>query len=166
MRSSGRALGLVLAVAAVVLWGLFLRPQSLGGPAGYVLVSGHSMLPEYHAGDVVLVERQSSYRVGEVIAYHVPKDDPMAGLHVIHRIVGGNASKGYVVQGDNRTAPDVWHPKPQDIVGAKALRIPHGVIVLQLFRSPLLLALLAGSFVFTWVLGATQREKIGPAHGA
>ena len=166
MRSSGRAIGLVVAVAAVVLWAVFLRPQSLGGPAGYVLVSGKSMLPRYHAGDVVLVERQSSYHVGEVIAYHVPKGDPMGGFQVIHRIVGGSAVKGFVVQGDNRTAPDVWHPKPQDIVGAKALRIPHGVIVLQLLRSPLLLALLAGSFVFVFGFGGPQREKLGPAQPA
>ena len=145
---------------------MFLRPQSLGGPAGYVLVSGKSMLPRYHAGDVVLVERQSSYHVGEVIAYHVPKGDPMAGFQVIHRIVGGDALNGFVVQGDNRTAPDVWRPRPTDIVGAKALRIPHGVIVLQLLRSPLLLALLAGSFVFVFGFGGSRPEKLGPAQPA
>jgi len=146
------ALGLALAIAAVVGWALFLRPQSLGGSAGYVLVSGKSMLPRYHTGDLVLVEKQSSYYVGEVIAYHVPKGDPMAGAQVIHRIVGGDAQHGFVVQGDNRTAPDVWRPKPADIVGAKALRIPDGVVVLQYMRSPLLLALLAASLVFVRVL--------------
>ena len=119
---------------------MFLRPQSLGGPAGYVLVSGKSMLPLYHTGDLVLVERQSSYHVGDVIAYRVPKGDPMAGAQVIHRIIGGDAKHGFVVQGDNRTAPDVWRPKPEDIVGAKALRIPNAVVVLQYLRSPLLLA--------------------------
>ncbi|HLY93728.1 MAG TPA: signal peptidase I [Gaiellaceae bacterium] len=166
MRSSGRALGLVLAVAAVVAWALFLRPQSLGGPAGYVLISGRSMQPHYHAGDMVLVERRSSYHVGEVIAYRVPKGDPMAGFQVIHRIVGGNARQGFVVQGDNRTAPDVWRPKPRDIVGAKTVRIPDSVIVLQLLRSPLLLALLAGSFVFVYGFGAAREERLGPAHPA
>ena len=146
------ALGLVLAVAAVVFWAAFLRPQSLGGPAGYVLVSGKSMLPLYHTGDLVLVERQSSYRVGDLIAYRVPKGDPMAGAQVIHRIVGGDATHGFVVQGDNRTAPDVWRPTSKDIVGAKALRIPNAVIVLQYLRSPLLLGLLAACFVFLRVM--------------
>ena len=107
------AAGLALTVAAVVFWALFLRPQSLGGPAAYVLVSGKSMLPRYHTGDLVLVEQQSRYHVGEVIAYHVPKGDPMAGAQVIHRIIGGDAQHGFVVQGDNRTAPDVWRPKPR-----------------------------------------------------
>src|SRR5579862_3566324 len=81
--------GLLLTIAVAVFWALFLRPQSLGGPAGYVLVSGKSMLPRYHTGDLVLVERRSSYHVGELIAYHVPQGDPMAGAQVIHRIVGG-----------------------------------------------------------------------------
>jgi signal peptidase len=75
----------------------------------------------------------------------------MAGAQVIHRIVGGNAEQGFVVQGDNRTAPDVWRPKPADIVGAKALRIPSAVVVLQFLRSPLLLGLIAACFVFVRV---------------
>jgi signal peptidase len=82
----------------------------------------------------------------------VPKGDPMAGAQVIHRIVGGNAKQGFIVQGDNRTAPDVWHPKPGDIVGAKALRVPNAVLVLQFLRSPIFLALLAACFVFVRVL--------------
>jgi signal peptidase I len=147
------AAGLVLTIAAVVFWAMFLRPQSLGGPAGYVLVSGKSMLPRYHTGDLVLVEHQSRYHVGQVIAYRVPKGDAMAGSQVIHRIIGGDAQHGFVVQGDNRTAPDVWRPKTADIVGAKALRLPGAVVVLQFLRSPLLLGLMAACFVFVRVLG-------------
>jgi len=153
------AAGLVLTIAAVVVWAMFLRPQSLGGPAAYVLVSGKSMLPRYHTGDLVLVERQSHYHVGQVIAYRVPKGDAMAGAQVIHRIIGGDAKHGFVVQGDNRTAPDVWRPKPTDIVGAKAMRFPNGVVLLQYLRSPLLLALMAASFVFVRVLGFGGDEK-------
>jgi signal peptidase len=147
------AAGLVLVVATVVFWAMFLRPQTLGGPAAYVLVSGKSMEPRYHTGDLVLVERQSRYHVGEVIAYRVPKGDPMAGSQVIHRIIGGDAQHGFVVQGDNRTAPDVWRPKTADIVGAKVLRLPGAVVVLQFLRSPLLLGLMAACFVFVRVLG-------------
>jgi signal peptidase I len=153
------ALGLLLTVAAVVLWALFLRPASLGGPASYVLVSGKSMLPRYHTGDMVLVERQSSYHVGEVIAYRVPKGDPMAGAQVIHRIIGGNGTKGFVVQGDNRTAPDVWRPKTKDVVGAKAVRLPNAVFVLKFLRSPLLLGLFAACFVFVRVFTRENEDE-------
>lgn len=158
-RRVNRVLSFAVVIAIVVFWAMVLRPQSLGGPAGYVLVSGHSMLPRYKTGDLVLVERKASYHVGQVIAYHVPKGDPMAGAQVIHRIIGGDATHGFIVQGDNRTAPDVWRPKPQDIVGAKALRIPNAVLVLQFLRSPVLIALLAACFVFVHVLGAGRRSS-------
>ena len=156
-------LGMLLTIAAVVFWALFLRPASLGGPASYVLVSGKSMLPRYHTGDMVLVEKKSSYHVGEVIAYRVPKGDPMAGAQVIHRIIGGNGTKGFVVQGDNRTAPDVWRPKTKDVVGAKALRIPNAVFVLRYLRSPLLLGLFAACFVFVRIF---TREDEDESEGA
>jgi len=149
---TNKAAGISLAILVCLFWAQYLRPQTLGGQASYVLVSGKSMLPRYHTGDLVLVERQSSYHVGQLIAYRVPKGDPMAGAQVIHRIIGGNAAKGFIVQGDNRTAPDVWHPKPGDIVGAKALRIPNAVLILQFLRSPIFLGLLAACFVFVRVL--------------
>lgn len=154
LRRAKAAAKIALLLLTVATWAWFLLPQSLGGRAAWVLVSGKSMLPRYHTGDLVLVRRQSSYRVGEVIAYRVPKGDPMAGLQVIHRIVGGDAVHGFVVQGDNRTAPDSWRPKPGDIVGAQLLRVPNGVFVIQHLRSPLFLGLLVGSFAFVYVLGS------------
>jgi signal peptidase len=152
LERTNKSAGIALAILVCLFWAQYLRPQSFGGRAGYVLVSGKSMLPRYHTGDLVLVEHQSSYHVGQVIAYRVPKGDAMAGAQVIHRIIGGDVKHGFVVQGDNRSAPDVWRPKPRDIVGAKALRIPSAVIILQFLRSPLFLGLLAACFVFVQVL--------------
>jgi signal peptidase len=150
---------MLLVIAGCVFWAMFLRPQSLGGSAGYVLVSGHSMNPLYHTGDMILVRRHSSYKIGDIIAYKVPKGDAMAGAQVIHRIVGGNATHGFIVQGDNRTAPDVWRPKNGDIVGSAALQIPQAVVVLQYLRSPVLLGLLAASFVFVFFLTSGKNEE-------
>jgi signal peptidase I len=149
---------IVATIAMFLFWAQLVRPDSLGGNAGYVLVSGQSMEPRYHTGDMVMVLHRSGYHTGDVIAYRVPKGDAMAGAHVIHRIIGGNAKKGFVVQGDNRSAPDVWHPKQGDIVGSQVLRIPNAVAVLQWLRSPLLLALLAASFVFVRMIGRNKKE--------
>ncbi|MBV8256802.1 MAG: signal peptidase I [Actinobacteria bacterium] len=149
----------VLVLAVVAGWFHWFMPQKLGGRASWVLVSGKSMLPVYKTGDLVLVERESAYHVGQVIAYKVPKGDPMAGLQVIHRIVGGDAVHGFVTQGDNRTAPDVWRPHPQDIVGAKFLRIPYGVLAINTLRSPLMLGLLAACFVFVYVFTSGRKEE-------
>jgi signal peptidase I len=156
---TNKAAGIAVAILVCLFWAQYLRPQSFGGRAAYVLVSGKSMLPRYHTGDLVLVEKQTSYHVGQLIAYRVPKGDPMAGAQVIHRIVGGNAQHGFIVRGDNRTAPDVWRPKPRDIVGAKALRIPNAVLILQFLRSPLFLALLAACFVFVRVLAPGDENE-------
>ncbi|HEU5215335.1 MAG TPA: signal peptidase I [Gaiellaceae bacterium] len=136
-------------LAAAGLW--FGLPQNLGGRAEWVLVSGTSMLPRYHTGDLVLVEHQSSYHVGEVVAYRVPKGQIGAGHVVIHRIVGGNGRTGWKMKGDNRTAPDLWYPTNRDVLGARLLRIPDAWLVLRVLHMPLLLALFAGFGVFLWI---------------
>jgi signal peptidase I len=161
LRRTNKAAGTAVAVLACLFWMQYLRPESLGGHAGYVLVAGHSMEPRFHTGDLVLVEHEQSYHPGQVVAYHVPEGDPMAGAQVIHRIIRGDSAHGFVVRGDNRTAPDVWRPKPGDIVGAKALRIPNAVVVLQFLRSPILLGLLAAAFVFVHAL-ARETEEPAP----
>ena len=155
---ANRVAAIAFAVVVCLFWIQYVRPQSLGGNASYVLVSGHSMLPRYKTGDLVVVEHHSSYHKGEVIAYRVPKGDPMAGAQVIHRIIGGDAKHGFIVQGDNRTAPDTWRPKPADIVGAKALRIPDAIVLLQFLRAPMFLALLAACFVFVYVLSRDDEK--------
>jgi signal peptidase I len=155
LEPTNKVAGIALTVLACLFWAQFLRPQSLGGSAAYVLVSGQSMEPRYHTGDLVLVERQASYHPGQVVAYRVPKGDPMAGAQVIHRIIGGDSTHGFVVRGDNRTAPDVWRPKPGDILGAKVVRLPDGIVVLRFLRAPLFLALLAGAFTFVHVLSSS-----------
>ena len=161
LEPTNKVAGIALTVLACLFWAQFLRPQSLGGSAAYVLVSGQSMEPRYHTGDLVLVLRRKSYHPGQLIAYRVPKGDPMAGAQVIHRIVGGDAKHGFIVRGDNRTAPDVWRPKSADVIGAKAVRIPNAIIVLQYLRSPIFLGILAAAFVFVHVLaaGGSAREK-------
>src|SRR2546423_8059223 len=156
---ANKAAGVALVVVVCLFWAHFLRPDSLGGRAGYVLVSGQSMEPRYHTGDLVVVHRHASYHVGQVIAYRVPKGDAMAGAQVIHRIVGGDARRGFVVEGDNRTQPDVWRPTAGDVVGAKTLRIPNAIVILQYLRSPIFLALLAACFGFVHVLSRAGKDE-------
>jgi signal peptidase I len=142
-------LAALLGVAGVLLW--FGLPQAIGGRAEWVMVSGTSMLPRFQTGDLVLVERRSSYHVGEVVAYRIHKGEIGAGDIVIHRITGGNGRTGWTLQGDNRTAPDLWHPTNQDVLGAKELRIPDAWFVLRVFHMPVLLALFAAFGVFLWI---------------
>jgi len=144
------------ALIAAGLW--FGLPQGLGGRAEWVLVSGTSMLPHLHSGDLVLVEHHSSYHVGEVVAYRVPRGQIGAGHVVIHRIVGGNGKTGWTMKGDDRSAPDLWYPTNHEVIGAKLLRIPDAWFVLRIFHMPLLLALFAGFGIFFWIALAGKDE--------
>src|SRR5579884_3084025 len=151
----GELAGLGALVAACLWFGL---PQSLGGRAAWVLVSGTSMLPRFHTGDLVLVEHQSSYHVGEVVAYRIPKGQVGAGHVVIHRIVGGNGRSGWTMKGDNRTASDLWYPTNHDVLGARFLRIPDAWFVLRVFHMPILLGLFAAMGVFFWIALSNEQE--------
>ncbi|HET7572482.1 MAG TPA: signal peptidase I [Gaiellaceae bacterium] len=157
--NSWRALRIALQLGMLAAWLWWGLPQTIGGRADWVMVSGWSMEPRYHTGDLVLVDRQSSYHAGQVIAYRVPKGDVGAGSVVIHRIVGGDGETGFTVQGDNRTAPDLWHPKTSDVIGAKTLRVPHAFAVVKWLHSPLLLGLLASFVVFAKVAFSAAKDE-------
>lgn len=152
-----------LAIVAALGW--YCLPQRLGGRAAWVMVSGTSMLPRLHTGDLVLVERQSGYHVGEVVAYRVPKGQVGAGYVVIHRIIGGNGRTGWRLKGDNRTAPDLWYPTDHDVIGSKLLRIPHAWFFLRLLHMPLMLGLFAGIAAFFMIAfaGDDEPDDDGPA---
>lgn len=157
-------IGAQLAIVAALGW--YCLPQALGGRAAWVMVSGTSMLPRLHTGDLVLVERRSSYHVGEVVAYRVPKGEVGAGYVVIHRIIGGNGRTGWKMKGDNRTAPDLWYPTDHDVIGSKLLRIPHAWFFLRLLHMPLMLGLFAGVaafFVIAFADDSTTDEHGTPA---
>ena len=151
MRLVGWLFGLA-SVAFLLAWLLLFRPAFLGGPAGYVLVTGASMQPTLHGGDLVLTREQSHYQVGDVVAFRVPKSEPAEGAMLIHRIVGGSADEGFLMQGDNKDSRDPWHPRPQDIVGKKWFSIPGGARFLLRLREPMNLAMLTGGLGMLLIL--------------
>jgi hypothetical protein len=90
--------------------------------------------------------------VGDVIAYKVPGSDVGAGLTVIHRIIGGSASTGFITQGDNNPAPDDWRPKLADVEGSAWMVIPKGGRILTFLHAPIPLAGLAAAGVVMWIV--------------
>ncbi len=151
-RKLRRSLSWGLLLAAFAVWFVALRPVGLGGPASYIIVSGTSMEPTFHTGDLVVLTERASYRPGEVVTYRVPKGDPGAGSFVIHRIKGGSATSGFVTQGDNRKYSDDWHPRGGDIVGTMRLMVPKVGTLLSTLREPSLLAALAGGAAVVTIL--------------
>jgi signal peptidase len=131
--------------ALVALLGiLFLTwPQTLGGRVAYVMVSGRSMEPTMHLGDVAVLRRRSTYRRGDIVAYHVPRGEVGQGAVVIHRIVGGDATRGFVTRGDHNAYDDPWHPHSTDIVGSRWVLLAGAGRWLVELRTPMPLAAFA-----------------------
>jgi signal peptidase I len=150
-RSIVRAAWLVFAVVLAGGWYLGLRPESLGGGTGYVTIRGTSMLPVYETGDLVLTRKQPSYSKGDIVAYRVPDGDLGEGIVVIHRIVGGNASDGFELLGDNNPEKDDWYPTDADVVGKAWVHVPKVGIVLSYLHSPAPLASLAAAVAVVFV---------------
>jgi signal peptidase len=160
LRRAWRVVCIVSFVGLVVGWTIFLRPQFLGGPAGYVTVSGTSMQPTMHTGDVVLLHRRAAYRRGDVIAYHVPRGQAGEGHVVIHRVVGGSAARGYVTRGDNRDSDDFWRPKPSDVIGTKQVLVPGLGRIARLILSPIGLGLLAALATIVLLIPGPRPEPL------
>lgn len=156
-RRVGRGASLALVAVVMVVWAFTLRPQALGGPAVFVAVRGSSMLPTYEHGDLVVVQSAATYKVGDVVAYRVPAGEVGAGRVVIHRIVGGDATIGFTLQGDNNSAPDPWRPKEADMVGISTFRLSNAGRLVTLVQQPVILAGLASAIVSTVFLARPAR---------
>ncbi len=157
MRSSqtrkllSRALGLIL-LGSLCFW---FAPSQFGGGTTYVVTHGISMEPRFHTGDLALVRAQSSYNVGEIVAY----DSRMLHTVVLHRIIGRDGSR-YIFKGDNNNFIDPEHPKASQLVGALWLHIPGAGATLLSVRSPLLIAALiaVGLLILTSSVYARRRR--------
>lgn len=149
-RSAARVL-VAVGLGLAALWLAYLRPTALGGSTQYVIVSGTSMEPTLYEGDLVVVRERARYEVGDVIAVRVPEGAAGPADVVIHRIVAGNETDGYITQGDNRRAHDEWRAMPDDILGTRLVRVP---------KLGALLSWLAQPFVLGFAIGAAAASLV------
>jgi len=144
---------LVLVAALIGLGWLYLAPPQLGGRTTYVIADGTSMLPHYHAGDLVVLRKESSYTVGEVAAYH----NHQLGVVVMHRIVAIKGGR-YSFKGDNNNFVDSSQPTESQIVGTELVHVPGAGRLLLTLRDP---AIAAGLLGLLWLtsFSAPQRSR-------
>jgi signal peptidase len=146
-------------VVTLLLVGIFmLWPQTFGGAVSYVMVSGTSMEPGLHTGDLVVTRVQSHYEVGDTVAFRIRDGEPGEGNVVIHRLVAGNEVDGFETQGDNRNYRDPWRPTRDDILGQRWVMIPGIGANIALLRAPIPLGALCG-LLTVWVL-APRRKRV------
>jgi signal peptidase I len=146
------SLALGLGVLAC-LW-FYFAPVALGGSTSYVVTDGISMEPRFHTGDLALVRSQSSYRVGEVVAYY----SNVFHTIVLHRIVGRTGAR-YVFKGDNNSFVDFEHPAANQLIGALWLHLPGVGGTLESVRSPALIGGLAALGTLLFAGGVFTRSR-------
>jgi signal peptidase I len=143
----------VALLALAVVWVMF-APTGIGGSTSWVVTDGISMEPHFHAGDLVLVRRQSDYRVGEIVAYRNRQLDTI----VLHRIVARAGSR-YVFKGDNNNFLDFEHPGRAQLLGALWIHLPGAGKDLASVRSPALIGILFGLAVLLFGGAAFTRRR-------
>jgi signal peptidase len=141
-----KLVGNLLVLALLGLWYVTLAPTTFGGPAAYIEVSGHSMDGTYKTGDLILTRAQDTYEVGDIVVFEA------SGGQVIHRIIAGNGTKGYTLQGDNNPDPDPWHPTDDEVVGKAWVRFEGKAWIMHLPDNPRAVGIAAGLFTLV-VLG-------------
>ena len=122
---------LILFVGLIFFWITF-APTKIGGQASYVMVNGISMEPNYHTGDLVIVRRAKTYKIGDVVTYR----DAEMGAYVIHRIVGVEQGH-FVIKGDNNSWIDASQPTPEEIIGKQLVYVPKRAWQCSGFANPL-----------------------------
>jgi signal peptidase I len=138
---------------AIPAW-LYFAPTNVGGTTRYVATSGVSMEPRFHTGDLAIVRPASSYRVGEIAAYH----STLLHTIVLHRIVAIHGNR-YVFKGDNNNFLDPINPTRSDLLGTLWIHIPHGGIFLKDVHNPFVAGVLAAVILMFAVFGFGERKR-------
>ena len=150
---------LIAAVLLLLVWMVFV-PIQLGGPVSYIIISGNSMEPEIHLGDLVVARRRDHYQLDQRVIY----DHPQLG-YVFHRIVGQEGDQ-FILQGDNNDWLDTYQPTKSEILGKYWYDIPGAGKVISALQQPLyftLFVLIISSLLVGLVLtpdpGPTRKRK-------
>ena len=160
-RSLRRVVAVLLVLSFAALWWTLLRPSSLGGPLTLVTVTGESMEPGLHTGDLTLVYEQDEYAPGDVIAFRAEAVPGKPGGHVIHRIVSNDTTNGYVTRGDNNDWNDPWSPTLDQIAGKMLFSVAGAGTGVRWLAEPVHLAAILAALVsgLTMVGGRTSRAE-------
>lgn len=141
-------MAVILGVAAIGAWLIATDKVS------YVVTHGVSMNPVYYQGDLVFVVKERSYEVGQIAAYHGAHEE------VLHRIIGGNDTAGFVFKGDNNDSTDIPTPTADELIGRAVLHVPKGGIWLKPVLSPTGLGMIGFLIVGGGAATARNRREI------
>ena len=139
-RNYARAIPSALLLVLMAFIWITFAPMQAGGQAAYIVVIGNSMEPKFHRGDLVIVQRDANYLIGDIVAYK----NAQLKSNVIHRIIDSQ-NNHFILKGDNNSWIDTYQPSAEEVIGKLWIHIPGGGSVIQRIRTPLNMALIAGA---------------------
>lgn len=150
------ALAATIALVMLIVAWIAFAPTQFGGQTVYVIVSGNSMEPGFHRGDLILLRQADSYQVGDIATYRHPTIGP-----VIHRIVA-EADGRFTLKGDNNAWLDSFQPTQAEMIGKFWTFVPSVGKIVEQLRRPWTMALLtafAGTVIAISVLAGQSRPR-------
>lgn len=131
---------------------------SFAGIAKARIVLTESMAPTINPGDIVLSLNPERLppSVGDVVTYTARRFDGSEVASFTHRIISGDAKRGFVMKGDNNPSPDTQQPTLSDITGVVFYTIPF---IGKLLTPRGLLVLVPSIFGLWLILDSLRNEK-------
>ncbi len=120
-----RWISVSVTVALVALFA-FVGIAGFTGLFSMRVVLTNSMQPTINPGDVVVAVSDTVHppQLGDVVIYIGKTFDGTPVAPFAHRVIGGDAQTGWIVQGDNNSEADVQHPTEKDIESVVVATIP------------------------------------------
>ena len=143
-------IGIALIPLVIYLW-----PAALGGDTQFLLVQGQSMLPTIEPGSFVVIKKQDSYEVGDIVSYSTSIQSEFQGRNVVHRIMEVKPT-GFIIKGDNNQKNDPSIVKQEQIMGEVVFFTPFAGYILLIMRNPLIMIVLA---VATFMMQFGRKKK-------
>lgn len=123
---------LLVFVAAVLAYDRYIRKSKIPSFFGksVLIVASPSMSGSIETGDLIIIEKQDSYRTGDIITYF-PAGDNTSVTHRIIRIEG----EKYIVKGDANLSEDPDPVYISQIEGKVTKRVRKLGILIEWMRS-------------------------------
>jgi len=88
-----------------------------------VVVASGSMKPTLQVGDLLLVRRYATPKIGDIIVFRSP-----LGYSIVHRVIEKYVASDRVsfkTKGDANPSPDPWDVPESDVEGVVVFRVPY-----------------------------------------
>ncbi|MRG85022.1 signal peptidase I [Salinibacillus xinjiangensis] len=85
-------------------------------------ILSNSMVPDFEAGDIIVIDTNEAPKVNEVITYVDPNQELLS--HRVIDIVNQDGQNLYQTKGDANNIPDREYVSEENIIGVKVFTIP------------------------------------------